>query len=86
MDRGQLYNKIESRVNSMVKNGFVEEVEHLLSLGYRKNLAAFQAPGYRELIRFLKGETSLKDAISQTKKERETMQKGSLLGLENLKE
>lgn len=68
MNRGQLYKKIESRVDSMVKNGFVEEVEHLLSLGYRKNLAAFQAPGYRELIRFLKGETSLKDAISQTKK------------------
>lgn len=68
MDRKELYRRINQRVDNMVTNGFVEEVEHLISLGYDEDLTAFQAPGYKELIQFSRGNLSLQDAISETKK------------------
>jgi len=67
MDRKKLYRRINQRVDKMMRNGFIEEVERLLALGYNEILNAFQAPGYQELIRYLRGDFSRKDAISETK-------------------
>lgn len=67
MSRKELYRRINKRVDNMINDGFVEEVEFLLKCGYNETLKAFQAPGYRELIEFFKGSISLKSAISETK-------------------
>jgi tRNA dimethylallyltransferase len=61
--RANLYRNIEDRVRSQFANGYPEEVEWLLSKGYSPELPAMQGFGYRELVRYLKGEITLEDAL-----------------------
>lgn len=67
-ERDSLYNRINRRVDEMMDKGLVREVGYLLKLGYHRELKAFRAPGYREIIRYLNNETSLKSAVSMIKK------------------
>jgi tRNA dimethylallyltransferase len=62
--RQQLYDRINHRVDVMIANGLVEEVERLLPY---KDLNALQTVGYRELFRFFDGEISLSQAIADIK-------------------
>jgi tRNA dimethylallyltransferase len=52
----------------MVERGWVEEVARLLARGLDPGLPAFQAIGYRQLVRHLEGEWSLEQAIGETVK------------------
>ena len=67
MERDSLYTRIDLRVNSMIENGFVEEVTSLIKQGYSEDLAAFQAPGYSELIDFFNGRCTLQEVVTNTK-------------------
>ena len=67
MPRAQLYQRIEKRVDVMLANGLIAEVESLLAAGYARNTVALQSFGYRELIAYLDGECTYIDAISQLK-------------------
>lgn len=51
--RDVLYKRIESRCESMVQMGLVEEVERLIPLGLRENHSAAQAIGYRQTLDYL---------------------------------
>lgn len=70
MDRKKLYEKINSRVDLMIKNGLLEEVKSLLDMGYNKELISMQGIGYKEIIMYLEGDISLDESI-------ELIQKGS---------
>ena len=59
-DRERLYNRINNRVDEMFENGLVEEVEGLLNK-YQLSQTASQAIGYKEVIDYLNGLTSLDD-------------------------
>jgi len=67
MPRARLYRRIEQRVDVMLANGLVTEVESLLAAGYGRDTVALQSFGYRELIAYLDGECTYMDAISQLK-------------------
>ncbi len=67
-DREILYNRINMRVDIMIKNGLVLEVEKLLNLGYNKNLVSMQGIGYKEIIQYIEGQYSLQYAIEEIKK------------------
>lgn len=67
MDREKLYERINMRVDMMVKAGLVEEVENLLKMGYHKDLNSMQGIGYKEIVSYLNGEMSLEDAIETLK-------------------
>jgi tRNA dimethylallyltransferase len=67
MDRQKLYDRINKRVDKMVDQGLVREVERLLSMGYSKDLTSMQGLGYKEIIAFLEGEYSLQDAVEKSK-------------------
>ena len=67
LDREKLYERINLRVDSMIEEGLIEEVEGLLNKGYTPNLTSMKAIGYRELIRYLQGEWSLDEAINKIK-------------------
>ncbi len=54
-DRKKLYNRIEERVDQMIRDGLIEEVKHLRELGYDKNLNALQTVGYKEVFDYLDG-------------------------------
>lgn len=58
-----LNDRIDRRVESMVRNGLVEEVRGLLSRGFREGLTAPQAIGYKEIVSFLDGACTLDDAV-----------------------
>lgn len=56
-----LYNRINERVDHMIKSGFVEEVQVLLKK-HSPSCQAFSAIGYRELAQYLSGNISLDEA------------------------
>jgi tRNA dimethylallyltransferase len=63
LPREQLYQRIDSRMEEMLENGFVEEVQKLLVKGYSTELPSMSAIGYREIADYLKKITTLDDAI-----------------------
>ncbi|MFK7049972.1 tRNA dimethylallyltransferase [Flavobacterium columnare] len=63
-DRTLMYERINLRVDLMMQQGLLEEVENLLP---HKHLNALQTVGYRELFDYFEGKTSLEDAIEQIK-------------------
>jgi tRNA dimethylallyltransferase len=68
MDRAALYNRINQRVDIMLKNGLVEEVENLKALGYSKHMQSMKGIGYKEILSYLEGETTLDEAVELIKK------------------
>lgn len=64
--RSILYDAIAARVSAMLERGWIEEVEHLLQRGVDPECPAFQAIGYRQLVRHLHGEWSLDEAVADT--------------------
>ncbi len=64
MDREQLYQRIDARVQAMVDGGLVGEVERLLADGFREALTATQAIGYKELVPVVEGEVELETAVA----------------------
>jgi len=68
-ERNLLYDKINERVDLMIKVGLVEEVSKLVQMGYSDGLTAMQAIGYKELLAYLKGKASLDESIDTIKRE-----------------
>ncbi len=67
MDRAKLYENINKRVDIMIESGLVDEVKHILSMGYEKNLVSLKAIGYKEIIQYLDNEISLDEAVDKIK-------------------
>ncbi len=66
--RKDLYERINYRVDLMIEEGLVNEVESLLTMGYSQDLKAFKGLGYKEIIRYLNEENTLLDAVRILKK------------------
>jgi tRNA dimethylallyltransferase len=64
LPKQELYNRINQRVDTMVEQGLVNEVEHLQPY---KQLNALQTVGYKELFHFFDNNTTLKEAIEKIK-------------------
>jgi len=62
-DRKILYEKINLRVESMVRQGLRNEVQALLAKGYGSNLKSMQSIGYRHVINYLAGRWSWERAM-----------------------
>lgn len=63
-ERSQLYDRINKRVDMMMEQGLLAEVEKLLP--YRE-LNALQTVGYQELFDYLEGKKSLEKAVEEIK-------------------
>lgn len=68
-DRKHLYDRIDYRVDLMMKKGLVDEVKNLYDMGYHKDMASMQGLGYKELLSYLDGECSLEEAVYIIKRE-----------------
>ncbi len=66
-DREKLYRRIDDRVDAMLQNGLLAEVEALMNRGLSKT--AFQAIGYKELYGYFKGELPLTEAVENLKRQ-----------------
>jgi tRNA dimethylallyltransferase len=68
LPREELYRRIESRVESMLAQGWLEEVRRLLQR-YPPGIKPLQALGYRHLVAYLEGRLTMEEATLQTQKE-----------------
>ncbi|MCI7533005.1 MAG: tRNA (adenosine(37)-N6)-dimethylallyltransferase MiaA [Lachnobacterium sp.] len=68
-DRKHLYDRIDYRVDLMMKKGLVDEVKNLYDMGYHKDMVSMQGLGYKELLSYLDGECSLEEAVYIIKRE-----------------
>ena len=66
-DRGELYHRIDSSVDEMLKQGLIGEVKKLMNMGYDSNLPAMSGIGYKQIGLFLRGELTLASATQQIK-------------------
>ena len=69
MDRKKLYERIDKRVDLMFDMGLVDEVKALMAKGYDKSLVSMQGIGYKEVIDYLSGKTSLEECIDIIKRD-----------------
>ena len=69
MDRKKLYERIDHRVDLMFEMGLVDEVKSLMARGYKKSMVSMQGIGYKEVIDYLNGETSLSECVDIIKRD-----------------
>lgn len=68
-DREKLYLRIEERIDEMLKQGLVEEVQKLRDMGCHRGMVSMQGLGYKEMLAYLEGEMSLEEAVSVLKRD-----------------
>ncbi|WP_068775586.1 tRNA (adenosine(37)-N6)-dimethylallyltransferase MiaA [Paenibacillus sp. FJAT-26967] len=69
MDRQQLYSRIEERIDLMMAEGLVDEVQRLLESGVPRGSVAMQGLGYKEIVSYLDGEITLDRAVELLKRD-----------------
>ena len=69
MERETLYRRIDERVDQMIEEGLVEEVQALLKEGVPRDATSMQGLGYKEIVSYLDGEIPLEEAIRILKRD-----------------
>lgn len=69
MNRSALYRNIEFRIEQMLRNGLVEEVEALMEEGCNSDMVSMKGLGYKEILAYLNGAYSLEEAVSILKRD-----------------
>ena len=70
MERENLYNRINLRVDKMIEDGLEDEARNIIEMIKNKGkITSFQAIGYKEFLKYFNGEVSLEDAIASIKQE-----------------
>lgn len=67
--RQHLYDRIDQRVDQMLQEGLVAEVEALKNKGYTKDMVSMQGLGYKEVLDYLNGECTLEEAVYVLKRD-----------------
>jgi tRNA dimethylallyltransferase len=67
--REKMYERIDRRVDFMMKEGLVDEVSYLKSMGYTKDMVSMQGLGYKEMLDYLDGKTDLEEAVRILKRD-----------------
>ena len=68
MNRQILYERINKRVDKMIEEGLIEEVEKIIKK-YDKLPTAIQGLGYKEVVEYLNGQVNKEDMIEKIKQE-----------------
>ena len=68
LDRKTLYERINKRVDIMLKNGLIEEVKSLKDAGVTRDCQSMKAIGYKEVYAYLDGEISYDEMTELIKK------------------
>ena len=66
-ERSKLYERINSRVEKMLANGFLDEVKQLRKMGFDDRFQSLQTVGYKEAFAFLRNEISKERMIELMK-------------------
>jgi len=68
LPREVLYQRIDDRIDNMIENGLVEEVQELLRLGYSSELPSMSAIGYKQIAGVLRNKASIQEAVSEMRR------------------
>lgn len=85
MDREKLYERINKRVNLMIANGLIEEVQNLIAK-YNSFPTAMQGLGYKEVIQYINGDLTKDEMIDKIKQETRRYAKRQLTWFRKYKE
>lgn len=66
--REEINHRIDSRFNRQLTDGFLNEVQQLISNGKKLSRTARQALGYRQFLDYLEGKCTLEEAIDIAKR------------------
>ena len=64
-----LYDRIDRRVDQMLEEGLVKEVEKLKEMGCHRGMVSMQGLGYKEILACLEGEYPLEEAVRILKRD-----------------
>ena len=67
-ERAHLYEKINLRVDQMINEGLVSEVQSLKEKGYTRDMVSMQGLGYKEMLDYLDNKCSLEEAVEIIKR------------------
>lgn len=67
-NRQDLYDRIDRRVDIMLEQGLLAEIESLLAAGIPEKCTAMQAIGYKEFLAARNGDISVEEAAEEVKK------------------
>ena len=67
--RAVLYERIDRRVDQMIADGLVAEVEELKKMGCSRGMTSMQGLGYKEILDYLDGRCSLEEAVYVLKRD-----------------
>jgi tRNA dimethylallyltransferase len=62
-DRDALNQRLDERCAAMFSNGLVEEVRHILALGFAAESKPFESHGYKQALQSIRGELNLREAV-----------------------
>ena len=68
-ERSVLYERIDRRVDQMMEEGLLSEVEALRAMGCERQMVSMQGLGYKELFDYLDGRISLDEAVRVIKRD-----------------
>lgn len=68
-ERSRLYQRIDQRIDEMLSEGLIDEVQKLKDLGYHKGMVSMQGLGYKEILSYLDGTWSLDEAVYVLKRD-----------------
>ena len=69
IDRDRLYKRINERVERMIRDGLVGEVERLIEMGYGETLKPMRSLGYRHTVNCIKGMCDIGEAVRLIKRD-----------------
>jgi tRNA dimethylallyltransferase len=72
MERESLYKRLDMRIDRMMEQGLLHEVQTLHSQGYDWRLPSMTGLGYAQLGTYLRGESTLEEAITEIKRNTRT--------------
>lgn len=68
-ERALLYQRIDQRIDQMMEQGLVEEVRKLKMMNCTRDMVSMQGLGYKEMLDYLNGITTLEEAVSILKRD-----------------
>ena len=69
MDRGQLFERINARVDEMLCSGLLEEVRILMEQGYPPDLPSMRGLGYRHMTKVIAGDLAFPEGVRLLKRD-----------------
>ncbi len=86
VEREHLRKRIDERTDTMMENGFLDEVRNLRDLGFGANLKPMKSIGYKQINDYLDGEHSLERAVELIKRDTKRFAKRQMTWLRKDKE